>query len=250
MRWGRYTPVLEASSADLVVAVRRGSKASALNPTIDGAPRDNRPVVVEGSDGAAHIGIQQGRPAGATDPGLAPSSPGPSLSTQGGALKTRLRFIAGALPMRWSLRRGAIWPRMPSVRQTWLPWTSSGRLSSKLKKKLKNRVRRGPRFLLPAGSGWSGAARRLIGSTRSRIRFFTPGSSCNSRCGRAGLSGACPGGGEGAHLTKRVVTLTARQQPTTPLTGAGAPWRQRSVSARRCAAHLARPRVEPHRVET
>jgi hypothetical protein len=95
MRWGRYTLVLEGSSADLVVAVRRGSKASALNPTIDGAPRDNRPVVVEGTDGAAHIGLQQGRPPGATDPGLAPSSPGPSLSTQVGGAEDALEVYRG-----------------------------------------------------------------------------------------------------------------------------------------------------------
>jgi len=97
MRWGRYTPVLQAGSADLVVAVRRGNKASALNPTIDGAPRDDRPVVVEGTDGATHIGIQQGRPAGATDPGLAPQSSGPGLSTQVGAAEDSFEVYRGGV---------------------------------------------------------------------------------------------------------------------------------------------------------
>jgi hypothetical protein len=68
-----------------------------MNPTIDGVPRDNRPLGVEGSDGAAHIGIQQGRPPGATDPGLAPSSPGPSLSTQVGGAEDAFEVYRGGV---------------------------------------------------------------------------------------------------------------------------------------------------------
>jgi len=64
----------------------------------------------------------------------------------------------------------------------------------------------------------------------------------------------------GARLTKRVVTMTTRKQPTnathkrhpqTPPTGARAPWRRPSASAKPvCGASGGPHGLKPHRVET
>jgi hypothetical protein len=61
MKWGRFRFVMETSSADLVISVRKGSDKLAT-PTISGGQVDNRPVVLESTDNAIRIGAQQGRP--------------------------------------------------------------------------------------------------------------------------------------------------------------------------------------------
>jgi len=53
MNWGRFTPVMDAQTADLVVSSRRGH-GKAANPTIGGVPND-RPVLVQPNDSGIRI---------------------------------------------------------------------------------------------------------------------------------------------------------------------------------------------------
>src|SRR6266498_3070998 len=50
-RWGRFDLVMEARSADLVIAVRRGS-GKTVTPTMKGGPIDQRPVILQPQDGS------------------------------------------------------------------------------------------------------------------------------------------------------------------------------------------------------
>lgn len=62
MQWGRFHLVMDPSTADLVLSVRKGTGRSAT-PTIKGGPIDNRPVILEpNGDSGIRIGAQQGRP--------------------------------------------------------------------------------------------------------------------------------------------------------------------------------------------
>ena len=61
MKWGRFAPVLAGMPADLVITVRKGS-GKLVQPTIGGEPTNDRPVIVQQTDNAIHIGGQVGRP--------------------------------------------------------------------------------------------------------------------------------------------------------------------------------------------
>jgi hypothetical protein len=61
MKWGRFSPVLAGMPADLVITVRKGS-GKLVQPTIGGEPTNDRPVIVQQTDNAIHIGGQVGRP--------------------------------------------------------------------------------------------------------------------------------------------------------------------------------------------
>jgi len=67
MKWGRLNPVLDTQTADMVIIVRKGS-GKVVQPTIGGAPTNDRPVIVQQTDSAIRIGAQQGRQPGSTDP--------------------------------------------------------------------------------------------------------------------------------------------------------------------------------------
>ena len=74
MEWGRLRPVMEGMPADLVIAVRRGTKMG--EPTIQGGPVDSRPGVGQSTDSTVRIGAQHGTP-----PGM---GPGPQGTPQNG----------------------------------------------------------------------------------------------------------------------------------------------------------------------
>ena len=61
MKWGRFRLSQDASTADLVIAVRKGSDKIA-NPVIKGGPVDTRPGTIETTDSQIRIGAQQGTP--------------------------------------------------------------------------------------------------------------------------------------------------------------------------------------------
>jgi hypothetical protein len=61
MKWGRFAPVVAGMPADLVITVRKGS-GKLVQPTIGGEPTNDRPVIVQQTDNAIHIGGQVGRP--------------------------------------------------------------------------------------------------------------------------------------------------------------------------------------------
>ena len=69
-KWGRLTPILDARTADLVIAVRKGS-GRMVNPTISGGPLNNPSVILGPSSGADvwRAGGQRGHPPDLSDPG-------------------------------------------------------------------------------------------------------------------------------------------------------------------------------------
>lgn len=73
MKWGRFSLVMEASNADLVISVRKGSGRIA-QPTIGGVPNSGRPVVLEPADSGGRIGGRSGNP---VDPADASNSQAP-----------------------------------------------------------------------------------------------------------------------------------------------------------------------------
>jgi hypothetical protein len=78
--WGRFTPVMDAQTADLVISIRRGN-GKAVNPTVGGDP-NNRPVRVQPNDsGGIRIGVQQGKNTPLNDPS-AGTPPAPQPQTE------------------------------------------------------------------------------------------------------------------------------------------------------------------------
>ena len=75
MKWGRYRLTQDASTADLVIAVKKGSGKIA-NPTINGGPVDTRPGTIETTDNQIRIGAQQGRPPNGPESGDAAGTGG------------------------------------------------------------------------------------------------------------------------------------------------------------------------------
>jgi len=79
-KWGRFNLVMDAYTADLIIAVRKGNRSG---PIIAHSPADNRPVIFQPGIGDARIGQQPGRP-----PDLSQPLPGdmgnrgPQLGTQ------------------------------------------------------------------------------------------------------------------------------------------------------------------------
>lgn len=65
-RWGRIRPVVDPTTADLVIVIRKGSKG--VGPTVRGGPLDQRPVILQPTDGNIRIGGQVGRPPLSQDP--------------------------------------------------------------------------------------------------------------------------------------------------------------------------------------
>jgi len=75
--WGRLSPVMSPQTADLVISVRKGHGQN-VTPTIGGIPND-RPVIVQPTNGGGRVGAQQGTPPPVSDPtlGAPPSAPYP-----------------------------------------------------------------------------------------------------------------------------------------------------------------------------
>ena len=66
--WGRLSPVLDPSTADLVIAIRKGS-GKIVRETIGGMPTNDRPVVGQPTDAGIRVGAQKGRsPSAPTQP--------------------------------------------------------------------------------------------------------------------------------------------------------------------------------------
>ncbi len=58
-KWGRLRVVMDPSTADLVISVRRGR---GLSPTIAGGDPNQRPIVLQPGEGSTRVGIQTGKP--------------------------------------------------------------------------------------------------------------------------------------------------------------------------------------------
>ena len=61
MNWGRFRMALNASDADLVISVRKGS-GKVAQPTIGGIPNDDRPLIFQPSESGPRMGGQRGTP--------------------------------------------------------------------------------------------------------------------------------------------------------------------------------------------
>jgi hypothetical protein len=59
-KWGRLSPVLDPSTADLVITIRKGS-GKIVHETIGGMPTNDRPVIVQPTDTGVRVGAQKGR---------------------------------------------------------------------------------------------------------------------------------------------------------------------------------------------
>lgn len=120
MNWGRLRLVMDPSQAELVIVVRKGTKAGG-QPTIGGDPND-RPVIVQQTDTAIRIGAQQGHPADVTQPG---KPEGPSLGAEVGPSDDTFSVYKGQVsaPLenapvwRYTAKDGLHSPDVPAVIQ-------------------------------------------------------------------------------------------------------------------------------------
>jgi hypothetical protein len=75
LHWGRFEPVIDSSTADLLIVVRKGNGKN-VNATIPDTQQNRRPGVVNGTDTSILIGGQRGKQ---------PNTPGePDASLPGG----------------------------------------------------------------------------------------------------------------------------------------------------------------------
>jgi hypothetical protein len=95
MKWGRYSLVMEAQTADLVIAVRKGH---AGGPTISNSPADNRPVIYQPSGGDVRVAGQHGRPPDLTSPSLGRSQDGgPQIGNEIGSSDDTFEVYRGGV---------------------------------------------------------------------------------------------------------------------------------------------------------
>ncbi len=124
-QWGRFDLVMDASAADLVIAVRKGHGGG---PAISNSPVDNRPVIFQPSgvpDAGVRIGGQQGRPPDLTNPGLGPQDRGPRISNQIGSSEDMFEVYLGRIddPLdtspiwRYSAKNALNGPQVAAVEQ-------------------------------------------------------------------------------------------------------------------------------------
>jgi hypothetical protein len=96
MKWGRFHLALESQTADLVLAVRKGT-GRAVTPTISGGPLDDRPVIFQPAPGDIRVGGERGRPPDLTQPGMGPQDTGPRLGTEVGSAVDTLELYRGGV---------------------------------------------------------------------------------------------------------------------------------------------------------
>jgi hypothetical protein len=93
MKWGRFELVPDSQNADLIIAVRRGS---GFGPVIQNSPADHRPVIIQSTEGNARVGVHQGRPPDASDPG-GPLDRSPRIATEGGPSEDAFEVYMGGV---------------------------------------------------------------------------------------------------------------------------------------------------------
>ena len=109
VKWGRFRLALESQTADLVLAVRRGT-GRAVSPTISGGGLDDRPVIFQPNPGDIRIGGQRGRSPDLTQPGIGPQDTGPRLGTEVGASVDTFEVYRGGL--EYPLDSAPLWRYM------------------------------------------------------------------------------------------------------------------------------------------
>ena len=107
MKWGRFKLVMDAETADLVVAVRKGH---ASGPTVRNSPVDDRPVIYQPSGGDVRGAGQHGRP-DLTDPSLGGATDrGPHLSNEIGSAQDAFEIYRGRV--QYPLDSAPVWRYM------------------------------------------------------------------------------------------------------------------------------------------
>lgn len=118
MRWGRLHLVTSTQNADLIIALRKGSKPG---PVISHSPADDRPIIYQPTEGGGRVGAQRGNP-----PDLTGNSggPRPQVAAEIGSLEDTFEVYRGGQD---PLDSPAIWrfmakdaltpPHVPAVEQ-------------------------------------------------------------------------------------------------------------------------------------
>jgi hypothetical protein len=125
MKWGRFRLELQSQTANLVIAVRRGTGRT-VSPTIHGGPIDDRGVILQPTDGSVRIGGQRGHPPDLNQPGMGtPQDAGPRIQTEVGASEDTFEVYRGGL--EYPLDSPPVWryiandalrsPAVPAVEQ-------------------------------------------------------------------------------------------------------------------------------------
>jgi hypothetical protein len=93
-KWGRFKLTADARDADLIIAVRKGTKNG---PVIMHSPADNRPVILQpGNNGDVRAGQQTGRPPNLTMPTPGDvEDKGPQLGSQIGSSNDTFEVYMG-----------------------------------------------------------------------------------------------------------------------------------------------------------
>jgi hypothetical protein len=107
MKWGRFRLAMESHTADLVIAVRKGTKQP-LAPVIYGGPVDTRPVILEPTEGNARVGVQRGSPPDLTRGGSSGTQDaGPRLGTEVGPSEDTFAVYRGGI--EYPLDSAPVW---------------------------------------------------------------------------------------------------------------------------------------------
>jgi hypothetical protein len=105
MKWGKFRLALDATTADIVISVEKGT-GKVMSPTISGGPVDSRPADVEGDVSQIRIMGQKGHPPDTTSTND-PSAP-VHTGTQAGGSEDALRlFIGGGV--EYPLDHAPVW---------------------------------------------------------------------------------------------------------------------------------------------
>lgn len=81
LNWGRFQPVLDGQSADLIIVVRRGTGKMA-SATVHDPEQNRRPVVVDPIETGIGVGVQRGHPP--------PYAGGSQDASQGGSIPDQI----------------------------------------------------------------------------------------------------------------------------------------------------------------
>jgi hypothetical protein len=106
MRWRRFEVVSEPSLADLVVSVRAGT-GKVVSPTMKGGPIDQRPVILQPTDGSIRIGGHQGQSPDAS--GRDPIDAQPHLGTEYGQADDTMEVYRGKRTLDDALDSPPVW---------------------------------------------------------------------------------------------------------------------------------------------
>src|SRR5262249_17415318 len=94
-KWGRYRLTQEATTADLVIAVKKGTKG--VGPTLSGGPEEKQPGGIETTESSMRIGIQKGQPPDGQQSGdlIGPRGERARTGMQGGAEEDAFEVFIG-----------------------------------------------------------------------------------------------------------------------------------------------------------